>query len=205
MTPGIIGAIISAGANLLGQSSANKANARLAREQMEHQDLSTAKQMEFQERMSNTQHQRAMADLRAAGLNPILAAQNGAGTPSGASSSGASAHMENVAGPAVNSALHAAKNAEELKVLKAQKEDLWASADLKSAQRGYTAQMHNTEYHHTDSAKFQKWILENSAKGAAIEGDIDSSWVGRAARHAQRFNPFGSSANQIRNLFRGSR
>lgn len=90
-------------ANLQARESATLANAiqdkwikqqldfqyQSAKEAMEFSAAEAQKNRDFQEMMSNTSYQRAMADMKKAGLNPILAfQQGGASTPSGASAQG---------------------------------------------------------------------------------------------------------------------
>lgn len=86
---------VGAALDFFGGSSANKQNLRIAREQMQ-----------FQERMSNTAIQRRVEDLKAAGLNPMLAYSDAASSPGGAS-----AQMQNVFGRAGEHLLTAASAA----------------------------------------------------------------------------------------------
>jgi len=101
---GLLGPLLGAGASIYGsqqqaeaQREANEANIQLAREQMLFSSQQAAREMDFQERMSNTSYQRGIEDMKKAGINPIMAAGNGgASTPGGAMGSGSAPDIKPV-------------------------------------------------------------------------------------------------------------
>lgn len=115
------GGLVAGGLGMLGQNSANATNVTLAGNATQTNLQSAREQMQFQEQMSSSAYQRAMADMSKAGLNPMLAfSQGGASSPSGASGSAVAGHVENSVGAGISSALESRRLSKELQQAESQ-------------------------------------------------------------------------------------
>lgn len=199
---GLGGAFVSGAASLIGGREANAASA-----------ASVDKQMEFQERMSSSAHQREVSDLRAAGLNPILSAKYG-----GASSpSGASYQAREVIGDAARSGVSTAMAAErleaDLKNLSEQNSNIYANTAKTWSDKRLSDQMQQKAGQETENLEVLNRVLkleeqEHSAAAARardteafFESD-EGSFLRKLQLFGEALAPIFGNATSARSLMR---
>lgn len=116
------------------------------------------KQMDFQQRMRETAHQTEVNDLKLAGLNPLLSANGGAATPSGAQ------------GTVQNVAQGMAASAMEMKQMQMQAEKQKEEIANLQAGRAYTKAQEKKTNLESD-------VLKKDANEASIKKEMTDYWI----------------------------
>lgn len=177
------GAVAAAAGSLAGQYMAGQSSAS-AQKSANKMNLKIAQQqMQFQERMSNTAHQREIADLRAAGLNPMLSGMGGQGA---SAPSGASAQMvaeDPQYGAAIETGISTAM---ETRRLKKELESTDSQIQLNKAQE---AAIQATKAK-TDT---ETTLLKKSVPKAEIQADLWNKAKGLYDSSAKRFKDWSDS------------
>lgn len=180
------------------QDDTNKMNLENAKNVSQFNAKQAEINRNFQMEMSNTAHQREVADLQKAGLNPVLSANaQGASTPSGASATGEKADVDSSAIPALVNLVNVMQQAETARK-KMEFDARIAELDRRSAEaiaRGRMAMDRELGYARLGESARQFDSDVKNVVGGKVGSLVDSvsssvgqsSWYGRAKKYVGNY------------------
>lgn len=190
MEPVTTAALITGGASLLGGIGSSMFNNSAQRAANEQNMAIAGDNRTFQKEMSNTAYQRSMADMYAAGLNPMLAyQQGGASTPAGAGATVGAAHVENELGKAVSTAMETRRLQKELKAVDSQAALNEAAAESHAASQLQSVQSAK------ESAARQK-MIETQLPAAAAQSRLDK----KQAEYDEKMLQFDNISKRVKTV-----
>lgn len=165
----VIGDIFGGAASAYGSYQQQKSSEKMAKKQMDFQAEQGQIARDYTTEMSNTAVSRNIADMRNAGLNPILAAGQGASTPSSPAMGGAKGEAQNPELAGLNAALAVKMQKEQIENLKATRK-LTHTQELKaSAERALTSLMYNANLGNEARATQEEAFYRNNPNFYEIE------------------------------------
>lgn len=173
--------IYAMGLNTLGAIQQGIFNQISTNASMAYNSAEAAKNRAWQEQMSNTAYQRAVKDMRAAGINPILAyTQGGASTPAGAQGTAAAA---NITAPSVGTQSSGMPTPQQ-PLPGYSKQTSWSY----TRSDGYT-QGGSTSNYGTDYPDFKSWLSKDDTSGKKQSKKADTAKIQNKSGYSDSYNP----------------
>lgn len=169
--------------------------------EMQFNSAEAQKTRDWEERMSNTSHQREVADLKAAGLNPVLSANGGAQSYTGASASATAKDSSSSAGSMLSSIMSSlgSFSASQYSADRSAAATRYAAnKNLQAAQASAAATRYAAD-RSAEAAKYTAKIHYDEVKYATDNGKTGNAWgVGSAI-----LNRLGVAPENVKKLFKG--